>query len=172
MNEHNTQTSGTCQSCQLHIVHIFTADEFGAHNPGKAGNKGNSQGNDHIPLSRPQKADKNQRQKDAWKREYHIIDTHQHLIQQTAEISRKSAQKHPEKGAYGNGRQRHRQRCAAALHHPAQDIPAEIIAPEGMGERGAGKLICIIHSRWIIWCIKDSDKHHQQDKTCENASEN
>ena len=153
----------------FYIVGIPRSGEGRTGDPGEAGDKHQSQGqNDVALLARPQDGDDHQGQQDTGKGRQRVVQAHQDLIGQTAEVARQGADGRTADGADGHRGQGNDGSGPRALKHPAENVPAEFIGPHQMVERRPCQLGPHRHGLGIV----GRPEHPQQDQRRQESGQN
>ena len=167
MDQENPSAPRTHQPRTGDIVPVPQRGKLRPHYAGKARNKHQTDGNhDAVFFPGPDQTDNQQGQEKTRKCRQRVVKPHQHIVHDAAEIAGHRADERAHKRADRNRGKRNRQGRAAALQHPAENIPAEVVRSEEM--RHGGRLeTAVFHGRRHIGCPENADhgdnQHHPGD---------
>ena len=172
MHKHNPQMGYPHKPGAFYIIHFPLRQKFPSGNPGKTGDKHHRKRQYHIVLARSQNADKHQCQKDMGKGKHRVIKPHQHLVCPASEIPGKSTDKNTNAASKSHCSYSNQKSGSRAFHHPAENIPPEMVTPEKMGSLGRCKFGYAVHGVRVIGLIKAPHKekyqHEKGDSTAQN----
>ena len=163
MYQHDPQVAGPHEPGVFHIVHLPLPGELPPDDTGVAGDEGDAQRQNDVVGAEAQQGDEHQRQQDTGKGGDSVVDPHQQLVHQPAEITGQGAHQRSHHGADGHGAGADEEGGAGAHHDPAENIPAEIVRTEQVPQGGRSEFLAAGHGRGGIGRPEAAHQRHGRD---------
>jgi hypothetical protein len=120
-----------------YILELSRPEHLPPHQSCVANPANHGQGQQDVGETRPEHGNQRDRQQEAGEREQRIDHPADHIVEQSTEVAGQRAEHRADSGRNQYHRQADEERDAGAREHAGQNVSAQFVKPEGMGQRRA-----------------------------------